>query len=173
MNTSIQFPALSGRWLGVLYAALGACVLAVSAPTAGEAKHSDRSFIEKAAKAGQKEMQISQIAAERASNPRIRDFAQQIVRDDRQMNNDLSGLASTKGVALAVNEFKLEKWSAKQSTEFDKDYVREMAGDNDDTISLFEKAAKSDDADIAGFAQKYLPKLQAHLTAAKDFKKMY
>ncbi len=34
-----------------------------------------------------------------------------------------------------------------------------------------EKAAKSDDADISAFAQKTLPTLQHHLTAAKDLKK--
>ncbi len=48
-----------------------------------------------------------------------------------------------------------------------------MVEAHEDAVSLFEKAAKSEDADIAAFAQKYLPKLQAHYTAAKDLKKMY
>ncbi len=147
--------------------------MAVASPAADNLKHSDKAFIEKAAKAGQTEVQVSQIATERATNPSIKDFAQMVVSDHTQMNNELSALAATKGVALPATDAKIDKWSAKKATEFDKDYVKEMVEAHEDAVSLFEKAAKSEDADIAAFAQKYLPKLQAHYTAAKDLKKMY
>ncbi len=172
MNTSLHSSFFSGRSLALLSAVLVS--LAVSAPAAmGELKHSDKVFIEKAAKAGQAELQISQIAAERATNSQIREYAHMLVNDHRQMNNDLATLASAKGVTLPAADSKSEKWSGKKPTEFDKDYVDEMADAHEDAISLFEKAAKSEDADVAAFAQKYLPKLQAHYTAARDFKKMY
>lgn len=174
MNISIYSTLFSRRIIAVAVAALVAGGAAMAAQTAtGELKHSDKAFIEKAAKAGQEEVQISQVALERATNPQIRDFAQTIVNDHQQMNSELATLASSKGVALPTKEVKVDKWQSKKATEFDKDYVKEMAGEHDDAVSLFEKAAKSDDPEIAAFAQKYLPKLQAHKTAAESFKKMY
>jgi putative membrane protein len=173
MNTNIHSHSLSRRLVGFLAVALGACAMAVAAQAADGLKHSDRAFIEKAAKNGQAEVQISQIATERASNPDVKSFAQMVVSDHQQLNTELAALAATKGVTLPANDVKLSRWTDKKSTEFDKDYVKEMADQHDDSVSLFEKAAKSEDADIAAFAQKYLPKLQAHLTAAKSFKKLY
>jgi hypothetical protein len=38
-------------------------------------------------------------------------------------------------------------------------------------VKLFEKAAKSNDSDIAAFAQKMLPTLQHHLAVAEDLPK--
>ena len=53
----------------------------------------------------------------------------------------------------------------------DKKYIHEMVEDHEDTVKLFEKASKSEDADVAAFAQKTLPTLQHHLQMAKDLKK--
>jgi putative membrane protein len=63
-----------------------------------------------------------------------------------------------------------EKWS-KKTKDVDDDYIKTMASDHEDDVELFEKAAKSDDPDIAAFAQKTLPTLQHHLTMARDLKK--
>jgi putative membrane protein len=46
--------------------------------------------------------------------------------------------------------------------------MKEMVSDHKDAVDLFEKASKSDDPDIAAFASKTLPKLQAHLQHAKQ-----
>ncbi|HET7537265.1 MAG TPA: DUF4142 domain-containing protein [Candidatus Didemnitutus sp.] len=139
----------------------------------GELKHSDKSFIEKVAKGGQKEVQLAQIAAERATNPQVKEYAQMLVTDHQQMNNEVMTLAANKGVQLPVESPKLDKWSNKKANEFDKDFIKEMVDEHEDDISLFEKAAKSEDAEVAAFAQKYLPKLQSHYTQAKDLKKTY
>ena len=40
-----------------------------------------------------------------------------------------------------------------------------------EAVKLFEKASKSDDAEVAAWAQKTLPTLQHHLMMAKDLKK--
>ena len=51
------------------------------------------------------------------------------------------------------------------------DYLAEMTNDHKDTIELFEKAAKSEDPDIAEFALKTLPHLREHLETIKQLKK--
>ena len=46
-----------------------------------------------------------------------------------------------------------------------------MKSDHEDAVKLFEKASKSDDLEVAAFAQKTLPALLHHLEMAKDLKK--
>lgn len=137
-------------------------------------KHSDRSFLEKAAKSGIKEVEISQGTLDHLNNPQVKSFAQMMVSDHSQANQELMALAARKGVTLPSKEYKYEeKWSKKATDkDLDEDYIKQMVDDHEDAVKLFEKAAKSDDADIAAFAQKTLPTLEHHLTMARDLKKM-
>ena len=63
-------------------------------------KRSDRRFISKAAEDNHKEIAISQLAAQRANNPEVRSYAQQIASDHNKMTQELVQLAQTKGVEL-------------------------------------------------------------------------
>lgn len=65
-----------------------------------ELKRADRRFITKAAESSMKEVALSQLAQERATNPQVKSFAQQMVSDHGQLNNDLMQLAARKGVSL-------------------------------------------------------------------------
>lgn len=134
-------------------------------------KGSDRNFIEKAARNGMKEVSVSQTAMDRLMNPQVKEFAQMLVMEHSAVNTELMALATAKGVVLPVKDMKHdEKWS-KKNKGVDKDYMDEMVSDHKDSVDLFEKAAKSEDADIAAFARKMLPKLQHHHMMAKDLQK--
>jgi len=138
-------------------------------------KHGDRAFFEKAAKAGMKEVEISQSTLDHLSNPQVKSFAQMMVSDHSQANQELMALAAKKGVTLPSKELKYdEKWSKKatKDKDLDEDYIKQMVDDHEEAVKLFEKASKSDDTEIAAFAQKTLPTLQHHLTMARDLKKM-
>lgn len=137
-------------------------------------KHSDKAFFEKAAKSGMKEVEISQGTLEHLTNPQVKSFAQMMVTDHSQANQELMALAAKKGVTLPSKDLKYdEKWSKKTNDkDLDEDYIKQMVDDHEEAVKLFEKAAKSDDAEIAAFAQKTLPTLQHHLTMARDLKKM-
>lgn len=135
-------------------------------------KHSDRAFFEKAAKAGMKEVEVSQGTLDHLANPQVKSFAQMMVTDHSTANTELLALAARKGVTLPAKEMKYEeKWS-KKTKDVDEDYMKEMVDDHEDAVKLFEKAAKSDDPEIAAFAQKTLPTLEHHLTMARDLRKM-
>ena len=145
--------------------------LAVSAFAAGELKHHDTNFVEKAAKSGMEEVDISKVAVERASNPQVKEFAQMMVADHSGANTELTSLASTKGVTLPMDKTNVEKWSQRSAKDFDQEYIAKMVKDHDDAVSLFEKEAKNgDDADLKAFAAKTLPTLQAHYAKAKEIK---
>jgi len=135
--------------------------------------HSDRTFLEKAAKSGRKEVEISEAVVSRLADPQIKAVAQSMVSDHAAVNTELMALAARKGVSLQPEKDSLkagEKW-AKKTKDLDDDYLKEMKDDHEEAVKLFEKALKSDDADIAAFARKTLPALQHHLMTVKQIKK--
>ncbi len=142
---------------------------------ATQVKHHERAFLEKAAQAGMQEVMISQAVMGALVSQPVRDFANTMVTDHNAVDRDLRTLALSKGVVLedwdAKKNAKLaEKWSEKGG-DVDKKYLHQMIEDHEDAVKLVEKAAKSDDADIAAFAQKTLPAIMHHLSMAKDLKK--
>ena len=135
-------------------------------------KRTDRTFIEKAAKGGLDEVEISRIAAQRTSNPDVRRFAQMIIADHESAHEDLVALASMKGVNLPARD-SAEKWVKRDAKNFDRDYIDKMVSEHDDCVKLFEKHAKDgSDVDSIAYARKYLPKMQSHLQKATDLKRM-
>jgi putative membrane protein len=128
---------------------------------------SDRQFFEKAAHSGMKEVEVSQAALPNLTTPEAKSFAQMMVADHTAANEKLKALATKKGVVLPAPDLRLAaKWS-KQDRDMDKDYWKEMVEDHKEAVKLFEKAMKSDDAEVAAFAAETLPKLQQHLTMAE------
>lgn len=135
----------------------------------------DRHFLEKAARSGMVESRVARLAVSRATDPRVRAFAEQIVADHEKTNADLGQLAGRKGVSMAgdeENDRLFKRLSDKNGSDFDQNFVGHMADENEDEIDLFEKAArKSDDADIAAFASKQLPVLEEHRSKALELEK--
>lgn len=157
------------------YLTLVAAMCTCAFVQAADLSRSDRHFFEKAAKAGTKEVTVSQAALPRLETSAGRDFAQMMVTDHTKANAELQSLAASKGVVLPTRDEKdaklAQKWSEK-TKDVDEDYFEEMVSDHKDAVDLFEKAAKSDDPDIAAFAQKMLPTLRQHLDTAKAQKKL-
>lgn len=135
-------------------------------------KRADRTFIEKAAKCGLDEVEISRIAAQRTSNPEVRRFAQMIIADHENVHEEIGALATRKGVNLPAKD-PAEKWAKRDAKNFDREYIDKMVADHGDAVKLFEKHAKDgDDVDTIAFARKHLPKMQSHLQKASDLKKL-
>ena len=120
------------------------------------------------------EVQVSRLAAERAGNPQLRQFAQRMVQDHETVNRELRALAQSKGVDLTAEALENRQWdkiAQKKAKEFDEDYVEHLVEAHDDSVDLFEKASKSEDSEIAAFASKHLPTLQQHYSHAKELEK--
>jgi putative membrane protein len=132
----------------------------------------DKAFFEKAAKSGEKEVRVSQAVLPQLTNASVKAFAQTMITDHTAANTELKTLASSKGVTLPAPQTNYsEKWSGKDHKEIDEDYIETMVSDHKEAVDLFEKAAKSDDVDIATFASKILPALRHHLETAKTLEK--
>ncbi len=133
--------------------------------------YSDRRFVKRAAELGAEEVAISQFVSRAATDPRVHQFATEMVSAHEKVNGELAGLASRKGVTLAHENESLSRWTKKDPKSLAADFVSEMESAHEKLINLFEKAARSDDADVSAFASKYLPDLRRHYTMARELKK--
>jgi putative membrane protein len=131
----------------------------------------DRRFVTKAADGGQSEVDLAQLAAERASNPDVRAFAQKLVSDHSKVNSELENLASTKSVKLDQDNDKdraYKRLSAKSGPDFDREFIDHMIDEHEDDIKMFEKASvDAKDLDVRNFASKHLADLRQHLQQAQ------
>jgi putative membrane protein len=123
--------------------------------------------VTKAAEGGQAEVQVAQLATERATNPDVKQFAEKLVTDHTKANAELSSLASSKNVKVDQDNDKdhlYKKLEKKSGNDFDREFVEEMVDDHEKDIKMFEKAASdAKDADVRNFASKTLPTLREHL----------
>jgi putative membrane protein len=163
--------ALAAASLSAVFAAQADNALPTPTPTESGSSHAERAFMQKAAKAGMKEIAVSQAVVDHLSNPQIKEFARQMVTDHTNANNQLVALAQQKGVELPPkgDASPTEDWSEK-SGDLDRRYMTEMVSDHEEAVKLFEKASQSADADVAAFAQKTLQVIEHHLQMAKDLK---
>ena len=156
-----------------------------SAPVARDSKTSsdsklpraDRRFFNKAARLGEKEVALSRIAAERATNPEVRAFASEMETAHTAANAELDTLIRQKGVRLddhdsAVEQRELtKKWNEKKAGGFDEDYMEAIIDAHQDTIDVLKNGAESKDGDIAAYSNKMLPAVKAHLAHAEKLLK--
>ncbi len=135
-------------------------------------KHTDRTFVERAAESGRDEVAIARIAAERATSPDVKKFAQMLVDDHTRANDELTSLANAKNVKLKAKEKSEDKWSKKDPNALDRDFVKQMISDHKKDIKLFTKESQDgSDSELVEFARKTLPTLNHHLEAASELEK--
>jgi putative membrane protein len=148
-----------------------------SAPTTGPAPvvaEDDQEFVVKAASGGLMEVQLGQTAAQKANDPAVKEFAQRMVNDHGQVNNELKALAALKNITIPAtpgedHQEDINKLADKTGREFDRDYMKLMVEDHKDDIDKFEKAAKDcKDPDIKAFAAKHVAHLKGHLERAQQ-----
>jgi putative membrane protein len=144
----------------------------IALPAVAELARADRYFLEQAAKSAMKEIDVSEQAFDRLNSPDVRNFTQQMLNAQRRVNTELEALAAQKGVFLPGPDAKIAARWTDNRKDFENDYLAEMANDHRDTIELFEKAAKSEDPDIAAFALKTLPHLREYLETVKQLQKI-
>jgi len=138
---------------------------------------SDRNFIMKAAQGGMAEVELGQLASQRASDPQVKQFAERMVADHGKANDQLKQIASSKNVTLptdvpAAEKRERDRLAKLNGAQFDREYMSHMTSDHKKDTSLFRSAAKSaKDSEIKQFASTTLPTLEEHLQMAQSITK--
>jgi len=137
----------------------------------------DAKFAVEAANGGMAEVVLGKLAAEKATNQKVKDFGTMMVTDHSKANDELKALAHKLNITLpdsiSSDESKTrDNLSKKAGADFDKAYVKNMVDDHKKDVKAFEDAAKNcKDSDLKAFATQTLPTLKMHLEAIEKIKK--
>jgi putative membrane protein len=133
----------------------------------------DQTFMMSAAQGGMTEVKLGEVAAQKATQPKIKQFGTLMVSDHSKADKELQAIAAKNGVTLpskldATHKEKVDKISKLSGQDFDKAYVSEMVKDHEMVAAEFEKASKTaQNAELKSFAVNTLPVIKHHLKEAK------
>lgn len=146
-----------------------------TAPMTADAKTT--SFLKDAAGGGMAEVQLGQLAQDKASNQRVKDFASMMVRDHSAANDQVKQLVIQRSVNLpdslsAQDQKAKSDLDKKQGKNFDKAYIDAMVKGHQKVYDMFEKASKNlSDAQVKDFVNNTLPTIKMHLDSARAIQK--
>jgi len=162
-----------------------------SAP-AGSASDLDargQDFVQKAAVANIAEVELGQLATQRAEHADVKRFARMMVDDHSKALDELTTAASQGGVQVTrtLDEKHREihqRLSSLQGKEFDREYMKVMVEGHEEAAALLEhraeRAASNPAATTSGgttlntdvdqWAAKTLPQIRSHLEQAKQIR---
>jgi putative membrane protein len=138
-------------------------LVALSAETA------DAKFYKDAAEGGIAEVEMGNLAQQKAQSQSVKDFGAQMVKDHSAANKKLKTLALSKNITLPASPSAAQiavksKLQSRSAQSFDRSYIRGMIKDHEEDIAEFKKeAATGQDPDARAFATAFLPMLEAHL----------
>ncbi|WP_345953583.1 DUF4142 domain-containing protein [Mucilaginibacter sp. PAMB04168] len=128
----------------------------------------DAQFAVEAANGGMAEVELAKLAQTKATNAKVKEYAEMMIKDHSKANTELMDLAKTKNITLpttvgADQQTVMADLQKKSGADFDKAYVDAMVKDHDKDVSLFEKASTdAKDPELKSFAVKTLPVLKMH-----------
>jgi putative membrane protein len=136
--------------------------------TAAFAQSSPAAFTEKAASGGMFEIQSSEmILKDGATDPKVKEFATQMIADHEKAAADLKAAAEKSGVSVPTTLASKEATKLKQLSEETGDkqklYVTQQILAHNDAVVLHRGYAESGtDANLKAYAEKALPVLEEH-----------
>lgn len=135
---------------------------------------SDKKFVRTAAEGGLAEVELGQLATQKASSDDVKKFGQRMVDDHSKANDQLKQVAASEGIQIPdklsakdqATKARLEKLSGEQ---FDKAYMRDMVKDHTQDVADFQReSTNGSDPQVKQFASQTLPILQSHLQEAQQ-----
>jgi putative membrane protein len=134
----------------------------------------DRNFVEDTLTSGAKEIELSRLAEDKASNADVKAFAQQLIRDHQQANDGLRRAMTQQTANITANPEDVQdardRLADLSGEEFDREYIDMMVEDHEQAVRRVEDRmnASGGDAQIQQWASSTLPKLRQHLERARQ-----
>jgi putative membrane protein len=132
----------------------------------------DRRFVEAAALAEASRIEAAERALTKASDSRVRIFAERIIEDHRPINEELTVLASDIGIALVpdvASDPSSRDLSSLSGNAFDHAWLDAEAEAHQELIELFSRQAdKGENQPLKTFAANHLASLRDHLEIARS-----
>jgi putative membrane protein len=141
--------------------------------SADKLSSADEKFVKDAAAGGMMEVELGKMAAEKATNDKVKAFGRQMQQDHGKANEELKTVAASKGVQIPTalegkHKRTVDRLSKLSGPEFDRQYIRTMIEDHKEDLKAFQREAdKGKDPDLKEFASKYVPMIKNHLEMAQ------
>lgn len=156
-----------------LFTQMGLSIARAADENRGQLASSDYKFAEDANRANTEEINLAQLAAQKATDPSVQQYAQRMIQDHTKANQQLAQIVSQKGATLpstttTSQERETEHLAKLSGADFDKAYMEHMVKDHKKDVKEFQKAAdNAKDPDLKAYAANTLPTLQQHLQTAE------
>ncbi|HEV2452675.1 MAG TPA: DUF4142 domain-containing protein [Verrucomicrobiae bacterium] len=139
----------------------------------GQLPAPDDKFVEEAVAGGREEVQLGQMASQKAADPNVRDFGTRMAQDHSKANDELARILAEQGITLPPATEKTTRSTGPldraSGPDFDRAYMNDMVRDHKKDIAEFkEEAANGRDPEIRDFAARTLPVLEDHLRMAEQ-----
>lgn len=120
------------------------------------------------------EISAGKQAVQKAKTPKVRDFAQMMIKDHSQAEQELLQLAKNRGISLpsaATSGIKPDPLLA-NARNFDSAFAHAMSAGHGNTVQMFENyATTGKDPAVKAWAKQMLPILKMHLEHIKTIEK--
>jgi putative membrane protein len=143
----------------------------------------DVKLVQKFLEANQKELDIAQLAADKARSPKVKSYARKLVSDHKAAERQFSSYAANNGLTARLEQMAqtppptaAEKEAdmharliGETGAEFDHDFVATMIDDHDKAIEIVRAARDSaTDPQLRHLFDGQLPKLEMHRKMAQE-----
>lgn len=149
-----------------------------ASPSADTLRPVERTFLAQGLERSRNEAEISRLALGWAADSGIREFAQQLATDYRQIATDFEALARRKTVEVPIQpaSFPQEyrQLAATSGAAFDRVFVSRVAAASERMLRLCETTlAEAKDPDIRDLAGSLLPTIRGHVNKATEMQKSF
>jgi len=137
----------------------------------------DKKFLAMAAQSDQNEIAMSKLAADKATNPDVKAFAQKMVDEHQGMTESMKPFAEKWGLTPpsgpdASHQKEWDKLNGMSGAAFDKEYMSDMVSDHTKAYSAFTKEGEdTKDPEFKDAVLKGKAIVAAHKNMAYDLKK--
>jgi len=134
----------------------------------------DDKFAAEAASGGMAEVKLGELAQQKGTSDKVKDFGQRMVTDHSKAGDDLKQVAQQQGLNLPQEMSKqdqatYDRLSKLEGKQFDEAYARVMLTDHQKGVAAFEKEASTGKNEaLKEFASRALPTLKEHLKLAHE-----
>ena len=131
-------------------------------------------FIKEAAKGSMLEVELAQLALKKARAQEVKEFAEMLANEHKQVNERLKAIAQQKNFVLpetleGIYQEKATKLSELNGSEFDQEYLNMIAEIHDETIDNFEDMEDEIlDPELQQWAETTIPVLRQHYEQAQQ-----
>ncbi|RIV19759.1 DUF4142 domain-containing protein [Fibrisoma montanum] len=153
----------------------GAQAVAAVNATNAPLSQADQDLMKQVAMGGMMQLQVSQLAVDKASSEDVRKLAQAEVEEQTGLSAKLKEIASAKGVTLpttpdAETQAMLTKMQGLSGAEFDRQYVQQSGVNGHEKLDRVMSKVESDakDQSLKNLAKAAHPLVKTHLQVSRD-----